>query len=69
MRAALEVKNVYGGTVLDATVWAARNVKKHVDRLAVIRKLIAAGANIEAVGPRPVDVPEIEGVLVAGSGH
>lgn len=67
VRAALEVKNIYGGTVLDATVWAARNVKRHVDRLAVIRKLIATGADIEAVGPRPVDVPEIEGVLVAVS--
>jgi ankyrin repeat protein len=67
VRAALEVKNVYGGTVLDATVWAARNVKRQIDRLPVIRKLIAAGANIDAVGPRPVDVPEIEGVLVAGS--
>jgi hypothetical protein len=67
VRAVLEVKNIYGGTVLDGTVWGARNVKRHVDRLPVIRKLIAAGAKIEAVGPRPVDVPAIEALLVASS--
>jgi ankyrin repeat protein len=67
VRAVLEVKNIYGGTVLDGTVWGARNVKRHVDRLPVIRKLIAAGAKIEAVGPRPVDVSAIEALLVASS--
>jgi ankyrin repeat protein len=67
VRAVLEVKNIYGGTVLDGTVWGTRNVKRHVDRLPVIRKLIAAGAKIEAVGPRPVDVPAIEALLVASS--
>jgi hypothetical protein len=67
VRAVLEVKNIYGGTVLDGTVWGARNVKRHVDRLPIIRKLIAAGAKIEAVGPRPVDVPAIEALLVASS--
>ncbi|HZU84267.1 MAG TPA: ankyrin repeat domain-containing protein, partial [Polyangiaceae bacterium] len=69
VRAVLEVKNIYGGTVLDGTVWAARNVRRHVDRLPVIRKLIAAGAKIEAVGPRPVDVPAIEALLAASSGR
>jgi ankyrin repeat protein len=67
VRAVLEVRNIYGGTVLDGTVWAARHVKRHVDRVPVIRKLIAAGADIEAVGPRPVDIPEIEALLVAAS--
>ncbi len=61
------MKNIYGGTVLDATVWGARNVKRHIDRLPVIRKLIAAGANVDEVGPRPVDVPAIEAVLVAAT--
>ena len=61
------MRNVYGGTVLDGTVWGARNVKRHVDRLPVIRKLIEAGARIEGVGPRPVDIPAIEALLVASS--
>ena len=69
VRAVLEVKNIYGGTVLDGTVWGARNIKKHVDRLPVIRRLIAAGANVEVVGPRPVDLPAIEALLVAASGR
>jgi ankyrin repeat protein len=66
VRAVLEVKNIYGGTVLDGTVWAARNVQTHIERLPVIRKLIAAGANIAAVGPRPVSIPAIEALLAAG---
>jgi ankyrin repeat protein len=67
VRAVLEVKNIYGGTVLDATIWGARNVKRHIDRLPVIRRLIAAGAKVEEVGPRPVDVPAIEALLVAAT--
>jgi hypothetical protein len=67
VRAVLEVKNIYGGTVLDATVWGARNVKRHIDRLPVIRRLIGAGASVEEVCPRPVDVPAIEALLVAAT--
>jgi hypothetical protein len=67
VRAVLEVKNIYGGTVLDGTVWGARNVKRHIDRLPVIQRLIAAGAKVEEVGPRPVDVPAIEALLVAAT--
>ncbi len=67
VRATLEVKNIYGGTVLDSTVWGARNIKRHIDRLPVIRRLIAAGANVEEVGPRPVDIPAIEALLVAAA--
>jgi len=66
-KAVLETKNIHGGTVLDATVWAARHVKKEIDRLPVIRALIAAGADIEEVGPRPVDIPAIEALLVAAA--
>jgi Ankyrin repeats (many copies) len=65
VRAVLEVKNIHGGTVLDATVWGARNIKRHIDRLPVIRRPIAAGAKVEEVGPRPVDLPAIEALLVA----
>jgi ankyrin repeat protein len=67
VRAVLEVKNIYGGTVLDGTVWAARHVKTRVDRVPVIRRLIAAGANVAEVGPRPVDIPAIEAILVAAA--
>jgi ankyrin repeat protein len=65
VRAVLEVKNIYGGTVLEGTVWGACNVESHIDRLPVLRRLIAAGAKIEGVRPRPVAVPAIEALLVA----
>jgi hypothetical protein len=67
VRAALELKNIYGGTVLDATVWAARKYPTAVDRMPVMRALIAAGANVAEVGPRPIDVKEIEALLAASS--
>jgi hypothetical protein len=52
--APLEQKNVYGGTVLDSTLWFAYNVSpsefEHNDYPAVIDALIAAGARTD-VGP------------------
>jgi ankyrin repeat protein len=49
--APLEVKNVYGGTVLDFTGWAAKNEPHGIDRLPVVELLLAAGADVEAAFP------------------
>jgi hypothetical protein len=42
----LEVTNVYGGTVLGTVVWAAVNADTGVDYVAVVERLIAAGADV-----------------------
>jgi ankyrin repeat protein len=67
VRALLEVKNIYGGTVLDATVWAARNADPSIDRLPVIAKLIASGADVAEVSPRPTGIAVIDALLDAAS--
>lgn len=45
-KAPLEVKNMYGGTVLSQTLWSAFN-ERHKDHLRIVEALIAAGAVIE----------------------
>jgi len=49
--APLEVKNIYGGTVLDFTGWAAKNEPGRVDHLPVVELLLAAGADVDAAFP------------------
>jgi hypothetical protein len=44
-KAPLEQRNMYGGTVLDCTVWSAINEPRH-DHIGIIEALIAAGANV-----------------------
>jgi hypothetical protein len=44
----LEARNSYGGTVLGATLWAVANGDPTVDRTAVVRTLLSAGALREA---------------------
>jgi ankyrin repeat protein len=66
VRGAMEVKNIYGGTVLDATAWAAwRMPSPRLDRVPVIAKLIAAGADVAVVTPRPNGVAAVEALLAA----
>jgi hypothetical protein len=48
-KAPLEIKNMYGGTVLSTAVWSAIN-EPRADHLAIIEALIAAGAKLDAVG-------------------
>jgi hypothetical protein len=43
--APLEIRNMYGGTVLDCTVWSAVN-EPHFDHVRIIEALLAAGANV-----------------------
>ncbi len=45
-KAPLEVKNMYGGTVLGQALWSAFN-EPHKDHLRIVEVLISAGAQIE----------------------
>jgi hypothetical protein len=45
----MEVKNMYGGTVLGCTVWSAVHEPRS-NQVEVIEALLDAGANIEAAG-------------------
>ena len=47
-KAPMEIKNMYGGTVLGCTVWSAIHEPRG-NQIEVIEALLAAGANISAV--------------------
>lgn len=59
--AKLEVRNMYGGTVLGLTVWSAINEPRG-EQLQIIRELIAAGADVSEV-EKPTGRPEIDELL------
>lgn len=62
--APLEVTNVWGGTVLDSTVYFALNHPyPGVDYPAVLEILLDAGADPQAVDPRPTGNAAIDAVL------
>jgi hypothetical protein len=66
--APLEVENIWGGTVLDSTVFFALNNPRttpdsSAEYPAVIEALLAAGANAAAVTPFPTGDPELDAVL------
>ena len=62
--APLEKKNVWGGTVLDSTVYfAVHQLIGGVDYPRVLEALIAAGANVSAVTPFPTGHPVIDELL------
>ena len=46
--AALETRNMYGGTVLSGTVWSALNARRP-QHLEIIEALLRAGARVDAV--------------------
>src|SRR5207245_2166775 len=48
-KASLEIKSMYGGTVLGTAVWSAIN-EPRADHLAIIEALIAAGAKLDGAG-------------------
>jgi len=58
--APLEVKNSYGGTVLDQTLWSAVNHPRPAHR-EIVEALIAAGAKVEA--DWLTGIPEIDELL------
>jgi ankyrin repeat protein len=61
--APLECENVWGGTVLDGTVWAVGHSESRVDRLPVIAALLEAGADADAVVPFPSGHAEVDALL------
>jgi hypothetical protein len=62
--APLEVRNTWGGTVLDSTVYFAQQNPKHeADYLPVIERLIAAGAKVQPVNPFPAGLASIDDLL------
>jgi ankyrin repeat protein len=66
--APLEVRNTWGGTVLDSTVWFAVNAPRTTPGSshgypAVIEALLAAGANPAEVTPFPTGIGELDGIL------
>ena len=46
-RVPLEIKNMYGGTVLSTAVWSAIN-EPRADHLAIIEALLSSGAKVDA---------------------
>jgi ankyrin repeat protein len=60
--APLEVKNVYGGTVLDQTVWASVHSNLGINYVPIAEKLIEAGASVEVVR-RPSGNERIDDML------
>jgi hypothetical protein len=46
---ALEIRNIFGGTVRGQAVWSALNEPK-ADHIAIIELLLGAGAKVEAAG-------------------
>jgi hypothetical protein len=66
----LEVRNTWGGTVLDSTVYfAMHQPMRGADYPAVIEALVAAGADVREVSPFPTGIDEIDAILRrAGAG-
>jgi ankyrin repeat protein len=63
-QAPLEVRNVWGGTVLDSTVYFARHARQPgVDYAAMVERLLAAGADARAVTPFPTGDAAIDALL------
>jgi ankyrin repeat protein len=57
----LEVRNIYGGTVLDGTIWSAIH-EPRAAHLDIIELLLRAGARLDAVA-YPTGAKLIDGVL------
>jgi hypothetical protein len=62
--APLEVRNTWGGTVLDSTTWFVVNAPyPNADYQRVIEKLLQAGADPNEVYPANTGVAEIDELL------
>ncbi len=60
-RTPLETRNMYGGTVLSATVWAAFH-EPRAEHLQIIEALLDAGARVDAV-EYPTGKPQLDELL------
>jgi ankyrin repeat protein len=62
--ASLEVRNVWGGTVLDSTAWFAANAPMpDTDYPRVIERLLEAGADVREVYPPRTGIAAVDGIL------
>jgi hypothetical protein len=63
-KAPLEVRNTWGGTVLDSTIWfAVNNPTPGADYLDIVSRLLKAGADPDEVYPAVTGIAEIDRVL------
>ena len=62
--APLEVRNTWGGTVLDSTCWFVRNAPAEgADYPAVIERLVRAGADVNEVYPPLTGNATVDAIL------
>jgi ankyrin repeat protein len=63
--APLEVRNTWGGTVVDSTAWfAANNPTPGVDYVRVIHRLLESGADPDEIYPPLTGLPPIDEVII-----
>jgi hypothetical protein len=63
-RAPLEVRNTWGGTVLDSTAWFAVNFPMpDADYSRVIERLLAAGADANEVYPPLTGIRAVDAIV------
>ena len=62
--APLEVRNTWGGTVVDSTAWFVSNYPMpDADYPRVIERLLAAGADVREIYPPATGVPAVDAVI------
>ena len=61
----LQARNTYGGTVLGGTLWSVANNDQTIDRTAVVRRLLAAGAALDDQPTRTGNA-DIDALLAVG---
>jgi len=62
--APLEVRNTWGGTVVDSTAWFAKNAPMpDADYPRVIDRLLSAGADVNEIYPPLTGIPAIDELL------
>jgi hypothetical protein len=60
----LEVRNTWGGTVVDSTTWFAANLPSPgVDYARVIERLLEAGADVNEIYPPLSGIPAVDAVI------
>jgi len=63
-KAPLEVRNTWGGTVLDSTVWfAVNNPTPGADYVDIVTRLLKAGADANEVYPPTSGIPALDEIL------
>jgi hypothetical protein len=64
-KAPLEVRNTWGGTVVDSVAWFAVNdPQPGVDYARVIKRLLEAGADPREIDPPLTGIADVDAVIV-----